>query len=63
MTECEVCGGAFPCQCMDLCGCGCMRADHDDSGRCMYYFEDDCGGFTYDEESTLLALSCPVDVP
>jgi hypothetical protein len=39
----------------DLCGCGCWRSEHDDSGRCRYCF--DCEGFTYDEEGTVLANS------
>jgi hypothetical protein len=47
-----------------LCYCGCREEEHREDGSCMYCFEDDCGGFTYDEESTIMALcEPPPDVP
>ena len=42
-----------------LCFCGCPEDCHDDSGRCIYCSSDDCGGFTYDEEGTIMALVEP----
>ena len=46
-----------------LCYCGCRYEEHRADGSCMYCFEDDCGGFEYDEESTIMALCEPPDVP
>lgn len=48
-----------------LCFCGCTWQEHDETtGKCLYCFEDDCGGFEYDEEGTVCALALmPPDVP
>lgn len=48
----------------DLCYCGCTRAEHNaTTGRCEYCFEEDCGGFTYDHEMTVLAAAFHEDLP
>lgn len=46
-----------------LCSCGCNEQEHDDHGRCCYCGPEDCGGFTYDEESSLMALVFSEDLP
>ena len=47
-----------------VCGCGCTRAEHDKvTGKCLYCFEDDCGGFEYDEEATVIAATEIEDLP
>jgi hypothetical protein len=38
-----------------LCSCGCWETEHDPSGICHFCGPDDCSGFTYDEEATLIA--------
>jgi len=40
-----------------LCCCGCSEAEHDGAGRCRFCGSEDCGGFTYDEEATCIALA------
>jgi hypothetical protein len=42
-----------------LCACGCSAAEHDDAGRCRFCGAEDCCGFTYDEEMTMLAVAAP----
>lgn len=47
-----------------LCFCGCPKTNHRWDGSCMYCFSEDCPGFEYDEESTIMALcEPPPDVP
>jgi hypothetical protein len=46
-----------------LCTCGCFEADHKLSGECCYCGPEDCGGFTYDEDATLLYLAGPPEEP
>ena len=47
-----------------LCYCGCEARQHREDGSCMYCFPDDCQGFEYDEEATIMALcEPPPDVP
>jgi hypothetical protein len=40
-----------------LCACGCSEAEHDEAGRCVYCGSEDCGGFTYDEDATIVMLA------
>jgi hypothetical protein len=48
----------------DLCFCGCTRAEHDEqTGMCLYCFEDDCGGFEYDHDSTVIAAATYEELP
>lgn len=42
---------------MRLCACGCDEQEHHESGRCMFCGPEDCQGFTYDEETTLLVIA------
>lgn len=47
-----------------MCYCGCWEEEHRADGTCKYCFEDDCAGFEYDEEGTIMALCEPdPDVP
>jgi hypothetical protein len=42
----------------ELCCCGCTRDEHDEvTGLCRYCTTEDCGGFTYDETATVIALA------
>lgn len=47
-----------------LCGCGCDASDHTLPARvCRYCGPEECGGFTYDEEASILALILPSEIP
>ena len=63
--ECPVCHedrGEMPCSCWDICACGDNRSEHDAlTGKSLY--NSDCQGFEYDEDATILALSCPPEIP
>lgn len=43
-----------------ICGCGCAEDEHDPSGICHFCGPDECGGFTLDEEASLLAATLPL---
>ena len=46
-----------------LCACGCLEAEHDATGRCLFCGSEDCGGFTYDPEGTLLLAVFANEIP
>ena len=59
MEVCETCGYT-ECECWiysyELCACGCEKESHNtQAGRCR--FCEECDGFTYDEEGTIMSLA------